>query len=34
MCFVESEDEYVYDVYAINDEMDIADEGSSHPFPL
>lgn len=30
----ESEDEYVYDVYAINDEMDISDGGSSHPFPL
>ncbi|KAM5548578.1 RNA-directed DNA methylation 4 [Rosa sericea] len=30
----ESEDEYVYDVYAVNDEMDIADEDSSHPFPL
>ncbi|XP_050366018.1 RNA-directed DNA methylation 4 isoform X2 [Argentina anserina] len=30
----ESEDEYVYDVYAVNDEMDTADEDSSHPFPL
>lgn len=34
MCCVESEDEYVYDVYAVNDEMHIADEDSSHPFPL
>ncbi|KAK9279965.1 hypothetical protein L1049_013649 [Liquidambar formosana] len=29
-----TKDEYVYDLYTVKDEMDIADEDASNPFPL
>lgn len=34
LCLTASPDEYVYDLYAVKDDMNITDEDALNPFPL